>query len=284
MNQKMGIIAVSAIILILLVLILIISFRPRPESPEGGPPPTEEVAKTDPSPTPLPVNTDTPAPVPTAQAGSGASPASSPAVVETKASALSNLNLREGPGTNYPVAGSLPAGSSVTVVGRNQDGTWLVVDTGSSTAWLSGDSSLVRLEGAALTDLPFVEAPVLPYNLGNPQIARLLNQIPLVLHNPNGFTCVSHAGINNLMPLREGNVIGPHAGDFVYNHDNVLFKYQNGSLNLIKENPIARFDGGAESLPFSRAMQLVESGEIVWTGTLGQSPGRGVPGCDPAVR
>ena len=26
----------------------------------------------------------------------------------------------------------------------------------------------------------------------------------------------SHAGINNIIPLAEGNVIGPHSGDFVH--------------------------------------------------------------------
>lgn len=288
MSQKLGVIIVSGILLVLLVFILILSFRPRPGVPEGEPPVVEEVTAQPSSPTPqaqssevspipTPVN-EPEQPIPVSVLPTPTAPA------EVSASALSNLNLRGGPGTNYPVVGSLPAGSSATVIGRNEDGSWLVVEAASGTVWLTSNTDLVNLEGGSLDSLPVVQAPILPYNINNPQIAQLLNQIPLVLHNPGSFTCVSHAGINNLSALRTGNVIGPHAGDFVYNHENVLFKYQNGSLQLIKENPIARFENAAESLPFDKAMQLFERGEIVWTGRLGESPGRGVTGCDPLIK
>jgi hypothetical protein len=179
--------------------------------------------------------------------------------------------------------GSLPANETVPVVGRNEDGTWFVVETDSGPAWLSGDPALVQLEGGAVDGLPVVEAPPLPYDPNNPQVAELLNQIPLVIHNERSFTCASHAGINNLDPLAEGNVIGPHAGDFVYNGNNVLFKYSGGSLQLIRESPVAGFEDGSKTLPFSQAVQLFESGDIVWTGELGQDPARGVTGCDPAT-
>ena len=286
MSQKLGVIIVSGILLILLVFILIISFRPRPEEvPEGEPPVVEEVVTPPSSPTPVAQSTEVspiPTPVADMEESTPVSVLPTPTTAATvSASASSNLNLRGGPGTNFPVVGSLPAGSSVTVVGRNEDGSWLVIETASSTAWLTSDADLVELEGGQLDSLPVVQAPILPYNVNNPQVTQLLNEIP---HNPSSFTCVSHAGINNLDPLRAGNVIGPHAGDFVYNTDNVLFKYQNGSLQLIKENPIARFENGAESLPFDKAMQLLERGEIIWTGRLGESPGRGVTGCDPLVK
>lgn len=292
MSQKLGIIIVSGILLVLLVFILIISFRPRPGVPEGEPPVVEKEEVTVPpsSPTPQAESSEvSPIPTPVAEQEES-SPVSvlptptTEAAVSVSASASANLNLRGGPGTNYPVIGSLPAGSSVTVVGRNEDSSWLVIEADRSTAWLTSDADLVELGGGTLDSLPVVQAPILPYNVNNPQVAQLLNEIPLVLHNPSSFTCVSHAGINNLSALRAGNVIGPHAGDFVYDNDNVLFKYQNGSLQLIKENPIARFDNGAESLPFDKAMQLVERGEMIWTGRLGESPGRGVTGCDPLIK
>ena len=89
------------------------------------------------------------------------------------------------------------------------------------------------------------------------------------------------AGLNNLLPeVTNGNIIGPHSGDFVYNGDNVLFEYSNGGFQLIKENPIARFEGGAKYLSFTEAMQLFARGEIVWTGSISDWPGRGVTGCD----
>lgn len=211
---------------------------------------------------------------------------SPPADAEVKATVLSNVNLRSGPGTNYSIVGSIPANSEVTVIGRNEAGDWLQVKSDAAEqVWVTADAKLVKIDQAQLTSLPVVEAPALPYDVNNPAVSQALNSIPLVLHNPQSFTCASHGGINNLIiSLQEGNVIGPHAGDFVMGNDNVLFKYTGGSLVLIRENPIARFDGGAESLPFAQAMQLFQKGEIKWTGTLGQSPGRGVTGCDPAAK
>ncbi len=57
-------------------------------------------------------NASTPAPA-TTEAGQEATPSAA----EVKASVLSNVNLRSGPGPNYSVVGDVPAGSEVTVIG-----------------------------------------------------------------------------------------------------------------------------------------------------------------------
>jgi hypothetical protein len=41
-----------------------------------------------------------------------------------------NSNLRAGPGTNFDIVGRVAAGGTVTVVGENEDGTWLELDNG----------------------------------------------------------------------------------------------------------------------------------------------------------
>lgn len=41
-----------------------------------------------------------------------------------------NSNQRSGPGTNFDIVGRVPAGGVVTVVGENEDGTWLLLDNG----------------------------------------------------------------------------------------------------------------------------------------------------------
>jgi hypothetical protein len=107
------------------------------------------------------------------------------------------------------------------------------------------------------------------------------------VYHADHFTCASHAGLNNLLPeVAEGNVIGPHAGDFAYadKEGNVLFKYTGGTFVLIRDNPIARFEGDLESLPLDKALQMFADGEVVWTGEPGRWPGRGVPGCDPTAK
>jgi hypothetical protein len=45
---------------------------------------------------------------------------------------LQNMNVRGGPGTNYPVIGSGSTGESTKVLGRNSDGTWLQVEYSSA--------------------------------------------------------------------------------------------------------------------------------------------------------
>jgi len=198
---------------------------------------------------------------------------------------LVDLNVRQGPGTNYTVVKTLPANTEITVIGRNEASSWLVAAEDGTEVWLSGSADFVELDRERLADLPVVEAPAPSYNASDPNVNNVLNRIPLVLHNPDSFTCVSNAGINNLSSLAEGNVIGPHSGDFVHQElSNVLFKYTNGSLVLIREDPVARFENGQESLPLATALKMFETGEIVWTGQFGEWPARGVTGCDPQAQ
>jgi uncharacterized protein YraI len=70
------------------------------------------------------------------------------------------VNLREGPGTNYPVVGQLAAGSRYDVTGKNEDGSWWQLDFSGQKAWVIGQ--LVSTGGdvatvAVATDIP--EAP-----------------------------------------------------------------------------------------------------------------------------
>lgn len=201
------------------------------------------------------------------------------------AQTLVNLNLRQGPGTDYPVTGSLPAGTEVIVTGRLEDGSWLQVKSDAGEGWVSGQADFVKVESSLLAGIPVTDAPPPAYDASNPMVHRMLNEIPLVIHHQGAYTCASHGGLNHLLPeVRNGNVLGPHAGDFVYGSDNVLFEYNNGGVQLIRENSIARFEGDAKYLSMAQAMQLFAEGKIVWTGTLGQAPGRGVTGCDPMVK
>jgi hypothetical protein len=182
------------------------------------------------------------------------------------------------------VLANLPAGTEVKVIGRLQDNAWLQVETAQGQGWINGQADFVQVETAALVALPVAEALPPAYNVDDPAVRQVLEQIPLVIHHGGTFTCASHGGLNHLLPeVRNGHVLGPHSGDFVYGTDNVLFEYSNGGFQLVKENPIARFEAGAKYLSMVEAMQLFARDEIVWTGAFGQWPGRGVTGCDPAA-
>ncbi|MBN1287559.1 MAG: SH3 domain-containing protein [Anaerolineae bacterium] len=47
------------------------------------------------------------------------------------------VNLRKGPSTDYPIVATLYADDPVPAVGRNEDGSWVAVNTGLVRAWVS---------------------------------------------------------------------------------------------------------------------------------------------------
>lgn len=79
------------------------------------------------------------------------------------ATALDTINVRSGPGTDYPAYGIAPKGAQGEVVGKSQDGTWWVVKISPNlspdgTGWVSAD--WVSVENA--DNVPVIEAPPKP--------------------------------------------------------------------------------------------------------------------------
>lgn len=68
------------------------------------------------------------------------------------------MNLRGGPGTNYPVVGSANVGDSFAIVGVNGQGDWWQIALADGLAWVYGP--LVSAEAA--DGVPVAEAPPLP--------------------------------------------------------------------------------------------------------------------------
>lgn len=50
-----------------------------------------------------------------------------------------NLNMRGGPSTDYDVLGKVPAGTGVTALGANEDGSWVVVNYNGVYGWLKAE-------------------------------------------------------------------------------------------------------------------------------------------------
>ncbi len=125
-----------------------------PEVPEEPPTATytPEVSET-PSITPIISDTPTLTATPTETSQEAACP--------PQATALKNSNCRAGPGSAYEIIGSLSQGSSSTVVGRNNESSWWVIERpgGSGNCWIWAE--LVELSSNAC-DIPIVAAPPLP--------------------------------------------------------------------------------------------------------------------------
>lgn len=90
------------------------------------------------------------------------------------------INVRRGPGTNYPIVGVLIAGAQVPALGRSEGGQWIqVVYPGGpeGIAWVY--SPLVTVEGS----LPIIEPPPTPTPLTTPTIdptlaAQFIVEVP----------------------------------------------------------------------------------------------------------
>jgi hypothetical protein len=100
------------------------------------------------------------------------------------------LNVRSGPGTGYPVIGTLRQRDQASVVGRHSASGWWQVKPGSgSTGWVSGSPALVRVSGdtAAVTE---VSAPPLPARAATAKKGLLAFQLSnggtIYVVNPDG--------------------------------------------------------------------------------------------------
>ena len=75
--------------------------------------------------------------------------------------ALGIVNVRLGPGTDYPEIGALQAGQTAPVVGRSEDGTWYVIvfaSTLGDQGWVSADV----VTAANVENVPVIAPPALP--------------------------------------------------------------------------------------------------------------------------
>lgn len=115
----------------------------------------DEPTQPPPSPTP-----ELPTPTPTLVVPE--EPTATPTPEGVTISIINTMNVRNGPGTNYHVKGSAPAGASSNVIGRNADSSWVKVEyppADDGTGWIY--ASLVELRGD-LSTVPVVEAPPPP--------------------------------------------------------------------------------------------------------------------------
>jgi hypothetical protein len=134
------------------------SQTPAPASDPSG---TTFPATTTPGVTAIPLIP--PSPGPTAAATSQVTGPNQPLVTSH-----TNLNVREGPGTDYPVIGRLAENQSLPITGRNAETTWwqVVYPPGSNErGWVSGDpqfTSASHIEGVPLAPAPPRPTPTPP--------------------------------------------------------------------------------------------------------------------------
>jgi len=134
----------------------------RPEGDEAAAQIVDRPPTVTPIPPPSPTPTATPliisaSPVLTAASDLPAAEAAPQAEVLATA-----LNIRQGPGLDYPVLGVAQAGDRFEVVGTTATGDWLQIASGSEPGWISGHMAYTRLLAGDLGSVPLVQAPPPP--------------------------------------------------------------------------------------------------------------------------
>ena len=77
--------------------------------------------------------------------------------------ATANVNLRAGPGTNYPIVGGLAKGDPVQIVDQTGDGEWYrIQQTSDSFAWVSAAYVEVASDGSPIPVVPASDIPPTP--------------------------------------------------------------------------------------------------------------------------
>lgn len=134
--------------------------------------------------TPLPILEATPIPniVPTDTA--------QPAQVSQGAVTTDVANVRSGPGTDFGVVGSVAAGQSLVIVGRNAAGDWYQLSDGT---WIAAFLVTGAPAEIAVVDIQMVEQPASEV-INTPIPAPVVEQAtvaPVVIVEPTGvaFTC-----------------------------------------------------------------------------------------------
>ncbi len=133
-----------------------------------------------PSPTPLPPTRTPvpPTPVPPTPVPPTATPV--PPIATTK----QLVNVRQGPGTNFTIAGQMPANTKAVVLGKNEDGKWLQIayPDAAHPAWVA--SAFVTVTGS-LDPLPVVAvAPPATATPGGPTATRVAAATPTLAVPP----------------------------------------------------------------------------------------------------
>lgn len=106
------------------------SFTAETTGDTAEPPAEEQPAEPEPTPEPTPVPTfDGLSVQPTTYYNEGEQPSYT-------TPGDSGMNLRAGPGTDYDKVTSVPAGTGVTALGTNEDGSWVVVNYDGKYGWL----------------------------------------------------------------------------------------------------------------------------------------------------
>ena len=218
----------------------------QPDGEPGEPRPAVEVEGPTPTPTSREIATVTHTPTRTSTPTDAPTPTETPTptplcVVETDA-----LNMRGGPGTEYPVVARLNRGAELKPLARNQTGAWIMVAAPAirREGWVSAGPRFVRCN-VDLARLPIAKAPPTPTSTRTPTPTRTptATRTPTVTPTPTGSPTAPPGNIISLPGTHpNGMALDPERGRlFVAGRDsNTVQVIEEKTLQIIKNIPVGR--------------------------------------------
>ena len=158
--------------------------------------------------TPLPTYTPTTPPTATSGPTSTRIPTRTPSPTSTprpKGAAVTGVNLRQGPGTNYAKMGGLAVGDSFTLLHRTSNSEWCCIELPSgavawvAAAYISAEIDLAAIPTVAPDSIP--PTPTLPPPTNTPQVTNT----PVPTPTPQTVVKAS-AWVSNEHPGQNSNV------------------------------------------------------------------------------
>ncbi len=228
-----------------------------------------------PDPTATPSSTPTqPPPTPTP-----APPTATPTPVRPQVVSSITVNVRSGPGTDYPVIGTMLPDSPLPVTGRNEPASWWQVQLGDgSTGWVAGSVAQAR----AVEGVPVVQTPAPPEPTATPipptptrplyqfeptgwwsdtnyGLTRFLGTITDVEGNPvNGVYVEAQCGSYRVLSNPSGPVPNPQRHDSAYDppgfYDITLARYPIACKWFL--TVVTSSDGVTAGAPLSQAIEV----------------------------
>jgi len=139
-----------------------------------------------------------------------------PTPITPQVLAATTVNLRSGPGTNYPLVGTLTANSSATIIGRDAKGTWWQIQLADGKmAWVA--TSVVK--ATHIDQVPIVQAPPPPTPAQPPTATRPpvppTPTRPLYQYEPTGWYGDKNLGLTRFLGTIKDGSGNPVNGVFV---------------------------------------------------------------------
>jgi hypothetical protein len=145
-------------------------------------------------PTPSPTSSPTPEATPTE--APTRTPTLTPPPARPQAVASITVNVRSGPGTNFPVIATLPPNVPIAIVGRNDSATWWQIEgPDGSRGWVA--ASVVQ--ASPNVDVPIAQAPALPAQPSPTPAPPAPTPKPAYQYEPTGWFDDTNYGLTRFL-------------------------------------------------------------------------------------